>query len=269
MRSLKVDPDNRLANLNLADILVSLGKYEEAINLFSSYLERNPRDEEIKGFLEIVKAKIITQEYENNILEGISEINELRGMELLEEASASLADLISIYPDTPELLILEGELNFQMGNVEEAKNKFLGLSQKFPGYSQIFSNIGVVYLNEGNLEKALYYYNKSLEINPDDMVATLNLADLLVTLNKCEEAEKLLSSYLNKYPDVEEISFVLEGVKERLSSRDIHTVLTEGLKEVRQLVNEGELEIARFAVKGLLFKNPYNQELLELQEELK
>lgn len=213
IKALTVDPDNRSATANLADILVSLGKYEDASCVFSSYLERNPEDKEICDCFETIKILAAGAEEERHICEKIAEINEMRSIGLLEDALSYMPDLLSLYPDSPEILNLEGELLFQAGHMEKAKKSFLSLLERFPEYGQTLNNLGVINLNEGKMDKALYYYKKAIEVNRDDYVATINLADLLVTLHKYKEAENLLVLYLERNPHVEEISSVLENLR--------------------------------------------------------
>ncbi|MEQ8189710.1 MAG: glycosyltransferase, partial [Candidatus Eremiobacterota bacterium] len=213
IKALTVDPDNRSATANLADILVSLGKYEDGAYIFSSYLERNPDDKEIYDCLETIKMLAAGAEEERHIQEKISEINELRCIGFLDEALSCMPDLISIYPDSPEILNLEGELLFQAGHMEKAKKSFLSLLERFPEYGQTLNNLGVINLNEGQMDKALYYYKKAIEVNRDDYAATINLTDLLVTLHKYKEAENILSLYHERNPHVEEISSVLENLR--------------------------------------------------------
>lgn len=182
---------------------------------------------------------------EEEIQEGIDQINELRGLGLLDEAFSSLSDLLLIYPDSLALRNLEGEFKFQFGLIDEAKKSFLSLVETFPVYGQALNNLGVIYLNEGDMDKAFYYYKKAIEANKDDIVATLNLADLFVTLDKCEEAEKLLSSYLQRNPGVEQISFVLESLKEKFSLKKEEA----GIKEFIEINNKigsghGQLKVS-------------------------
>ncbi|MEQ8223325.1 MAG: glycosyltransferase, partial [Candidatus Eremiobacterota bacterium] len=181
---------------------------------------------------------------EEEIQEGIDQINELRGLGLLDEAFSSLSDLLLIYPDSPALRNLEGEFKFQFGLIDEAKKSFLSLVETFPVYGQALNNLGVIYLNEGDMDKAFYYYKKALEANKDDIVATLNLADLFVTLDKCEEAEKLLSSYLERNPDAEQVSIIINSLKEKISLKRGDIYPEESTAEIK----EREPEIAEPAI---------------------
>lgn len=268
IKAVNFDPDNRAATLNLVDVLVSLKKYEEGIKVFSFYLERNPGDTEIAGFVEVLKTQFIAAEEREKIQEGIAEINELRGLELLDEAFSYLSDLQATCPDSPDLLNLEGELEFQTGHIEEAKQTFLSLIERFPDYGQTLNNLGVIYLNEHDRDKAFYYYNKAIEVNKDDIVATLNLADLFVTLDKCEEAEKILSLYLERNPDAEQVRLVLETLKEKFLLKKDENDIKESIEEIKRLINEGDLDIAEFVIKGLLLKCS-DEEVIQLQEEVK
>ncbi|MEQ8172963.1 MAG: tetratricopeptide repeat protein, partial [Candidatus Eremiobacterota bacterium] len=263
IKALAFDRDNRPAILNLGDILVSLNKYDDAISLFLSYMERNPYDEDIKDIMEQIKSLSGKQKYENIISEYISVVNELRQMGLIQDAYLTLSEATAQCQDSPELLNLQAEIQYQMGNIEEAKNNFLELSVRFSDHSQILNNLGVIYLQEGCPEKALEYYRKSLHVNPDDRVATLNLADLMITLNNIDEAERILSSYIERHKDDEIIRGFLDSVKEQKKEK---VVVSEILEEIKEIMKDGELDLARLALKGLLCDHPDNPELLHLQD---
>jgi GT2 family glycosyltransferase/glycosyltransferase involved in cell wall biosynthesis/Flp pilus assembly protein TadD len=260
IKALKADPDNRPAVLNLADILVSLKKYEDARKIFSSYLERNPEDKEIELFLESIKS----DGYEDELAEKISIVNELRQKGILEEAYNILLETIQLHTDSPYLLNLQAELKYQMGKIEEAKNDFLYLSDCFPSHGQILNNLGVIHLGEGDFQKALSYYRKSLEINPSDRVATLNLADLLITLKDYSSSEKLLTYYLENNPGDEVILSALESLKASFFSQLIEKKSSE-TKKVSAIVSTYNSEkFIQYCLEDLVNQTLYKKGDLEI-----
>jgi len=56
-KALKIDPNDRNAILNYGTILTNLEKLEDAKSLYSSYLQRNPKDEEILSALGALERK--------------------------------------------------------------------------------------------------------------------------------------------------------------------------------------------------------------------
>jgi tetratricopeptide (TPR) repeat protein len=55
-KALKIDPNDRDTILNCGEVLKSLGKMEDVKRLYSSYLQRNPTNEEILSALEALMA---------------------------------------------------------------------------------------------------------------------------------------------------------------------------------------------------------------------
>ena len=61
--------------------------------------------------------------------------------------------------------------------------------QTYPGLVDSYVNINVAYLFLGQLEKGLPYAQKGVEIQPDDAIASENLVNDYVGLNRLPEAK--------------------------------------------------------------------------------
>jgi hypothetical protein len=155
-------------------------------------------------------------------LANIKGIEELRNKGRLKAAYLAIKGFISEHPGHPDLLNIEGEINYQLGNKEDAKKMFLELIEKFPEHPKILNNLGVILWSEGDIEKAINYFKEAVKYDPHDRIAILNLGDILISIKKFEEAEEIYTNYLYMYPEDEEIYDIIEKLTAKLPVIFIH-----------------------------------------------
>ncbi len=83
----------------------------------------------------------------------------------------------------------------------EAINCLEGFLEGNPGHSMACNDLGVLYLNEGNKEKALYYLKESVVIDPANLTARKNLGDLYLNLGYLEEGLQIYMKVIEEKPD--------------------------------------------------------------------
>jgi len=88
---------------------------------------------------------------------------------------------------------------FRAGKVAEAKPHFEKSIKLQPAWWTSFNNSGVVYQQEGNLEKAKELYQRSIT-NGDYYLAYENLGRLMLKTDGPEETIKFLTEALGKFP---------------------------------------------------------------------
>ncbi len=76
----------------------------------------------------------------------------------------------------------------------------------FPGGNY---NLGVMYANNGELEKAAEYYRTALDIDNLFYMAKVNLASVYNLQGKNAEAEKLLREVLTENPEISQVNYSL------------------------------------------------------------
>ncbi|MBM4136529.1 MAG: tetratricopeptide repeat protein [Nitrospira sp.] len=108
----------------------------------------------------------------------IAEIRNLIDSGKLEEAEIALSDALKQYPDSQELLHLQAGLKLKMGDI---------------------------FWENSDIDKALESYTEALEINPNDRNIVLKCGEVLSSLEQHVTAKRLYSSYLQKYPEDNEI----------------------------------------------------------------
>lgn len=76
---------------------------------------------------------------------------------------------------------------------------------------ETFNELGQYYLKKENKQKALFYFEKGLKINPTDFVILKNILLLHIDLKQYEEAKNKAENALNSYPS-QPILYLIHGV---------------------------------------------------------
>ncbi|MFI8378035.1 tetratricopeptide repeat protein [Leeuwenhoekiella sp. NPDC079379] len=101
-----------------------------------------------------------------------------------EKAISAIDDALAESPDDDALLRSAADVYLKMDMIEEyeaAMNKVIAKDPNNPG---LYFNLGVGAAKAGNDEKAMGYYTKALEIDPNYSVANLNIAALMLGKDK-------------------------------------------------------------------------------------
>ncbi|ELY2018412.1 tetratricopeptide repeat protein [Flavobacterium psychrophilum] len=84
-----------------------------------------------------------------------------------------------------------GYCYFQIKEYEKAENDYLkALSLPKPSLSQLYDNLGTLYFNSNNFQRAIEYATKRIELNPNDHIAFLDRGICYRKLNNYINAEK-------------------------------------------------------------------------------
>ena len=117
------------------------------------------------------------------------------------------------------------------GNTKAAKNKLLKLVTQYPESYIGHKLLGQIYEKEGGQRKAVDEYMKVIDINKQDYDSYYKASNLLIDLDKKEEATKMLTSLLNKKPDYTEATVKLgELLIEQENYKEAVSLYTEALK---------------------------------------
>ena len=154
----------------LANNYFSKGKFDKALTLYKTLEQENKRNTNFK--LKIVEI--------------------YRQLEQLDEAEKYLKNVITLN-NNPSFLIELG-FNYELKNdLFNAEEYYRQANQKIfdnPGYAY---NIAKAYENHSLLDKAIFIYNKAMEINPD-LNYNIQLARIY---GEQGDIEKMFNSYLN------------------------------------------------------------------------
>ncbi len=113
------------------------------------------------------------------------------------EARATLERLLVRAPRHFRAMSFLAQLELLQGDPERAVELYEQLIARSPEVTEL-SNIGLAYQLAGRLEDAEAAYQRAHEREPDNPVATLNLADALQLLGRGEEAAKLYRTVVDQ-----------------------------------------------------------------------
>jgi tetratricopeptide (TPR) repeat protein len=94
-----------------------------------------------------------------------------------------------------------------------AKSLFEKLVKDFPTYAPGYSNLGYLYLTQENLDLAISYFEKALQLDPDYELALMNKASVLMYQNKKYEAKEILKHIIARNPNQEKAKQALMQLK--------------------------------------------------------
>ena len=84
-------------------------------------------------------------------------------------------------PDDITLLQSEADMYYKLGDKEKYRALMEAIVEKDPNNPTIYYNLGVTSYEVGNIEAAIKYYNKALELNPKLTEARLNIAAAILS----------------------------------------------------------------------------------------
>ncbi len=93
-----------------------------------------------------------------------------------EEALAAYEDAIASNPDDVNLILNKANLYYTLGDKDKFKELMAQASAMAPDNPDLMYNIGVISMEQGNLEEARAAYLRVLEIDPSYVNAQLNLS---------------------------------------------------------------------------------------------
>ena len=91
--------------------------------------------------------------------------------------------------------------DFVTGDLEKSRQVYETWAQMYPREQIPPVNLGVLYQNLGQYEKALAQFKQALKLNPNDVLSYGNLVSVLVNLNRLKEAKSASEEALAKKLD--------------------------------------------------------------------
>ena len=191
---LESQPFHPDANHNLGVLSVSVDKVGEALPLFKVALEANPKVEQF--WLSYVDALIKEKQFDTakQIIkkakkQGVSPKN-LKALRAQLSATGQKAPSVLSIPSQEQLNTL---LEFyQAGQVVEAEQLALSITQAFPGHPFAWKILGAVLKQTGRLNESLVASQRAVELAPQDTEAHNGLGNVLLELGLLDEAEASL-----------------------------------------------------------------------------
>lgn len=118
-----------------------------------------------------------------------------------KEAEADIDRVMEELPDAAVLLNLKGLVCFYTDRDEDAVKWFEQSILADSTLSYPYFNMGNVYAWHNNLEKALYFYKKTIVVDESHWPTYLKMGDLFYDTNKFDESIKNYNIYLENHPN--------------------------------------------------------------------
>lgn len=147
--AIALEPTNALNHLRLADLLVKMGVFPDAEKEYREALRLKP---------DFVTASVQLAEL-------------YRNQEKYDEAIELYESFLSSARDNPQILYNYGVLFFNRhakGDDDRAEDAWLRAVELKPDYSNALYSLGLLYEKRGEKGKALQYYQKVRELNPQN-----------------------------------------------------------------------------------------------------
>ena len=147
-----------------------------------------------------------------------NELNESTGTALkpeqeiavLKKEELELAErLMKDFPDSINPIMLMGNLWERQGDATKALEYFNKVLEKDPERPDVYKSIGWFYMNKGEYEQAINYWQKALEMDPNTPSMHHNIALALMGQNKQNEAIEELEKDIQISPGSASSHFLL------------------------------------------------------------
>ena len=216
--AVRFEPANSTFRKNLADFYyVEQGRVEDALQMYVKILENDPDDAEILMILGHICVALHkfedAEEFYNRLLVVEPWNAEAReNLEKLAKRPASAA--VAASPEEEYQKIQE---EIQSGNGQAVK-QLEDLLATHPQFAPAHNDLGVLYYNQGDKEKALDHYEQAARLEPQNSNFQKNLADFyFVESGRIEDALAVYNQVLeNDARDVEtlmSIGLICEALK--------------------------------------------------------
>lgn len=249
-RAVRLAPRNCTFRKNLAGFyFVELGWTDDAILMFTDLLKENPEDTEVLGALAMISSRIDRPEEAEHFLRKILELepwnSDARNM--LNSLAAPILPDVPIKPQTPATATVQGDVDTLLA---ELRQSIVGLSQPKvqptpvevlgtvalndtriaelenrlrddPTNALINNDLGVLYLETGNLERSCDHHELAFRYDPRNLTFRKNLAGVCSYCEgKMDRAIELLTKGLREHPTDTELLGALAQVCIRLGRKE-------------------------------------------------
>jgi len=273
-KSIKIHP-NAQTYYNLGCAWKSIGEKNKAIVEFQRCIQKDPKY--TKAYEAVISIYRQERDYEQaefyaNTLQALDKGNKLlQGFKdkqvvnlynqgvifyktgQLKKAKARFQEVLNLEPSFSKALIMLGEINFKQRNFYHALSYYnetlkAGISDN----PAVYNNMGIIYMNLEEYDKALIYLKRARYIDPDNQEIAYNLASALRDNGNFKKALKLyqkITAQDDYYPNIHND---IGGIFEALGNHE--QAVNEYKKELDiadSLLSQGAKDKAIFVRKAL------------------
>ncbi len=203
---LQSQPAHADANHNLGVLAVSVNKAEDALPLFKTALEANPKIEQF--WLSYIDALIREKQFDN--AKQLLEQAKKQGLDLeklgsLEEQLVPTTQTKNANRANPSQQQLSSLLeHYQSGRLSEAEKLATSIIHEFPSHNFSWKVLGAVLKATGRNSEALNASQTAVALSPQDAQAHCDLGITLQELDRLEEAKVSFTEAIKLKPDYAE-----------------------------------------------------------------
>jgi tetratricopeptide (TPR) repeat protein len=213
----EASPDDAEIFIEKGKLLIDMEREDEAKACFEKVIEINPYDEQAYGSL----AHVYTRkgDYE-------------QAVELLTKQLE--------YRKHPYLYISRGYAYSYLGRADLEKEDYLNALELDPDFASAHNNLGIVYYDEDELEKALEHLDKALSLDNDIQAAYQYKGKTLAELGEWEKALQVLEGGIEHFAGDQKAAFILN--REKLTILKDRGKYEEGLALKDEFEKIGQLD---------------------------
>lgn len=169
------------------------------------------------------------------------------------DAVSALKKLLEVYPDFAKGYHDLGVLSHALGYKKNALSHFRRAANIAQGDVVFIKTMAdFCYSEMGEVEEALKYYQKVLDIKPDEIDALMISGHIFVAEHRFEEAKKIYEKVLDLEPWNDDAWTYLEKLETCIDSRTDEKEAEEKYKRCLELANSGDKESAIKELEKLL-----------------
>src|SRR5215813_10902296 len=168
---------NKQKVLSAAEKCVQQGKMQNAISEYEKILKHDPKDLTVMNTVGDLHARLGENENAANCFKSVGDAYASQGFTV---KAIAMYKKLSKLKSTTECVLRLAELYTQQGLFNDARAQYLQVAEDF--------------LKSGQLDQAARIFEKTLEMDPDNVSMRTRLAEVYVRLGKKEEAWKILTA---------------------------------------------------------------------------
>src|SRR5215475_2147323 len=168
---------NKQKVLSAAEKCVQQGKLENAISEYQKVLKADPKDLTVMNTVGDLHARLGENDKAADCFKSVGDAYASQGFTV---KAIAMYKKLSKLKSSMECVLRLAELYTQQGLFNDARAQYLIVAEDF--------------LKSGQLEQAIKIFEKTLEMDPDNVPMRTKLAEVYVRLNKKDEAWKILGA---------------------------------------------------------------------------
>lgn len=183
--ALMIDPDDPEVIEHCVNIFMSVGQKEDALDVLRAYISRNPWDDDMRSLLRRLESTPTTA---------------ISTSSYAPFPTSSFERQSSDSNNTADVMVSEGEAQYEKGKVDRARVCFEIALEHDPNHPKAHNNLGVILWESGDLMAALEHFQKAFHEDPTNKDIVFNSFNALIAAGFLEDARDLMKLYVQKNP---------------------------------------------------------------------